>query len=201
MAKQKVISPRFRVSYNKVWRPHKNKDGSLVYGITMIYEPDADLSEMEQLVTETREDKWGRKEPSNYVSPFKDGTKYHKKNGKKNPEYIGNIIVNASSYNQPVGVGKVDLSKPKGHPKRVIEITDHAEFYSGCYAKAALTTYAWENSGRRGVSFGLQNIIKLANGEPLVKGATVADDFGEIEDDEFEDEEYEDDEYDEDDEY
>jgi hypothetical protein len=66
-----------------------------------------------------------------------------------------------------------------------------AEFYAGCYCVATLKPYAWGPvKGKRGASIGLQNIIKVAEGEPLgVVKNKAADDFedlldGDVDDDE-----------------
>ncbi len=197
MAKSKrILTPRFRVSYAHIFKPQDNDDGSKVYSVTMIFDPSEDLSEMRALVKETKEIKWGNRKPTGKSEPtFRKGTQYDEEenpNGydlKKNPEYKGMIICTAKSYGQAVNVVKVNKSKPKGDPKRLITITDPSEFYSGCYAKASVTTYAYEKRGKNGVSFGLQNLIKVGDGEPLVKYANPHDDFGEMDDDEF-DEDY-----------
>jgi hypothetical protein len=56
------------------------------------------------------------------------------------------------------------------------EITNPTEVYSGCYGRAAINFYGYNNSGKKGVSAGLLSIQKLSDGEPF---GTVgsADDF------------------------
>jgi len=42
------------------------------------------------------------------------------------------------------------------------------EVYSGCFGKAVLNAYSWENpSGGRGVSFGIRAFQKTRDGESL----------------------------------
>ena len=61
-------------------------------------------------------------------------------------------------------------------------ITDHAEVYSGCKVRATLSVFAYEKAGNRGVSFGLNNVQKLDDGERLDGRLKAEDDFGAIED-------------------
>ena len=64
------------------------------------------------------------------------------------------------------------------------------EIYSGCYVRASINAYAFNIQGNSGVSFGLNNIQKVRDGEPLGGGGSKAeDDF----DDDFEDDFAEDD--------
>jgi hypothetical protein len=59
------------------------------------------------------------------------------------------------------------------------------EFYAGCYCIATITAYAWEKMGKRGVSIGLQNILKVSDGEPLgIAKASAASDFEDLLDEE-----------------
>jgi hypothetical protein len=41
------------------------------------------------------------------------------------------------------------------------------EVYGGCYAKASVTAFAYEQKGNKGVSFALNNVWKLRDGEPF----------------------------------
>lgn len=54
---------------------------------------------------------------------------------------------------------------------------DPSEVYSGCYMRATLTAYAYDKGGGKGVSFGLQNLMKVKDGEPLSSRATAENDF------------------------
>lgn len=199
MARQLITTPKFRVSYSKVWDPKPNDNGDLVYGLTMIFEPDANLKKMKRIVKECRIAKFGDAIPRKFQDPFKDGTQYYLDNEKKNPEYKGKIVVNANSYNQAVGVCKIDKKyTDKDDPRRYPIIKDKSEFYSGCFAVASVVAFAYDKKGKKGVSFGLQNVIKIANGEPLGRSSNPVDDFGMLEDDLFE-EDFDEDEDDDDD--
>ena len=51
-------------------------------------------------------------------------------------------------------------------------IEDEADFYSGMYARAAISFYSYESNGNKGVSVGVSSIVKIKDGVPL---AGVAD--------------------------
>ncbi len=58
-----------------------------------------------------------------------------------------------------------------------VEATNE-DFYSGCYGKASVNFYAFSVNGTNGVACGLNNLIKLEDGDPLGGGRSKAvDDF------------------------
>ena len=82
--------------------------------------------------------------------------------------YSGMMFLNASSVRRPGVLG------PDKNP-----IFEKDEFYSGCWGKASLNFYAFSVSGNKGVAAGLNNLIKLEEGDNLGGGASsAADDFG-----------------------
>ena len=88
-------------------------------------------------------------------------------------EYENCYFLNASSNQKP---GIIDADKN--------EIMDQSEFYSGCYGRASLNFFAFNQAGNRGIGVGLNNVQKLADGEPLAGRNRAEDDFDDdIEDD------------------
>jgi hypothetical protein len=61
------------------------------------------------------------------------------------------------------------------------EIISEDDFYSGCYARATLTAFAYDKLGNKGVAFGLQNIQKLKDGEHLSGRKNAESDFEAVE--------------------
>jgi hypothetical protein len=68
--------------------------------------------------------------------------------------------------------------KPGIVDKDLNPIMSQDEFYSGCYGRASINFYAFNNAGNRGIACGLNNLQKLADGEPLAGGASAETDFG-----------------------
>ena len=69
--------------------------------------------------------------------------------------------------------------------QQVQPILEQNEVYSGCYARVAVTFYAFNNNGNRGIACGLGNIQKVRDGEPLSGRTNAADDFDVLESDDF----------------
>ncbi len=58
----------------------------------------------------------------------------------------------------------------------LLPIESPTEVYSGCYASVSVNAYAYNKSGK-GITFGLGNVLKLEDGEPLGGGASATSDF------------------------
>lgn len=93
-------------------------------------------------------------------------------------DYAGSYFLNATSKTKP---GLVD--------KSLDPIMDQDDLYSGCYGRVSINFYAFNTNGNRGIACGLNNIQKLADGEPLGGGRSKPeDDFDAVEageDDDF----------------
>jgi hypothetical protein len=163
---ENVLTPKFRVSFPNVFRPGKamqvGKEPE--YSITMLFPKGADLSALKKAAHEAVVDKWGadkEKWPKNLRNPFRD------QGEKEFPGYeAGATFINAKSKQRP---GLVD--------EKVQDIIEEHKFYPGCYARATVRAFAYDQQGNRGVSFGLQNVQKLADGEPLGGRTNPAQDF------------------------
>jgi hypothetical protein len=75
----------------------------------------------------------------------------------------------ASSKRRP---GIVDKS---GAP---ITIENSEEFYAGCYARASVLPFAYNNKFGKGVGIGLGNLQKVGDGESFSGFTSAEDDFG-----------------------
>lgn len=164
----KVMTPEFRASFVHVFNAKENQQGKLRYSLVMLFETaNTDFVEMKRIVKEAIVGKWGTdktKWPKNLRMPFRDGAeKTYDGYGE------GIIFCSATSVSRP---GLVD--------DRRQPIIDHAEFYAGCYARATITAYAYDVKGNKGVSFGLQNIQKLNDGDPFSGKASAEEDFDAI---------------------
>jgi hypothetical protein len=68
--------------------------------------------------------------------------------------------------------------------RRLQEIIDSTEVYSGCYAKVSINAFPYSVSGNKGVSFGLNHVQKLRDGDFLGGRSKAEDDFDDEGDDE-----------------
>jgi len=60
----------------------------------------------------------------------------------------------------------------------VQDIIDPNALYSGIFGRVGVDAYPYLSSGKRGIAFGLTNVQKLADGEPLGNSISAEDDFG-----------------------
>lgn len=156
---ENVMTPEFRVSYPYLFTPQApmansvNKDPK--YSVVMLFPKGVDLSVLKKAAEAAIVDKWGAdkaKWPKNLRTPFRD------QGEKESDGYVaGAIFVTAASKQKP---GVVNAA--------VQPIIDSSEVYAGCYGRATVRAFAYDNAGNRGVAFGLQNFQKTRDGDSLI---------------------------------
>ena len=90
--------------------------------------------------------------------------------------YQNAYFVNANS---PTAPGIVDADRQP--------IIDTSEVYSGVYGRASITFYAFNSNGNKGIACGLNNLQKIADGEPLGGKTRAEDDFADLDDEDDDD--------------
>lgn len=177
---KKITTGKFRVSFPHVFKPQTTPSGEQRYSVVMLLskEDKESVNKLQAMAKAAAYEKWG-KDPVDgkkvkIAWPLRDG----EEKSDQYDGYKGMVFATASSKNKPKVVGKnLDV------------IVDESEFYPGCYARASINAYAWEWKGKKGVSFGLINLQKLAEGEQFGFSSKPEDDFEAIEG-EDEDEDY-----------
>jgi len=91
--------------------------------------------------------------------PLRDGDEEFNK-GTRGKEYQGCLFLNSSSDNKP-GVVKAQAG---GAP---VPIFDPDEFFSGCYGRADINFFPFNQAGNRGIGVGLNNLMLVKEGERL----------------------------------
>lgn len=166
-----VVTPVFRVSFPSVFEKSQFGDGKPKYGLAAVWEPekftDADKklwAAMGALADEASMSLF--KKPvkqlaDNFKKPVRDGVEKEHLDGYG----AGKKFANMTSHQKP---GLVDRNKQP--------IIDQEQFYAGCYARALVTAYAYDNKGK-GVAFGLMNIQKVSDGEAFSGRVAAEDSF------------------------
>ncbi len=174
----KVITGKVRFSYAHVFKPTAISEGQEPkYSICLLI-PKSDKETLRKIKAAIEAAKtagaslWGGKVPSSLKMPLRDGDEERP----NQPEYQGMYFVNASSKQKP---GIVDRQKQ--------EITDPDELYSGCYGRASINFFAFNQAGNRGIACGLNNVQKLADGDYLGGRSRAEEDFDDLGDDDDED--------------
>ncbi|MFB5192770.1 DUF2815 family protein [Alicyclobacillus fastidiosus] len=186
----KVITGKARLSYVHIFAPQQNDQGQDKYS-TAILIPKSDKETLRKIkaavdaAVELGKSKWGGKIPANLKKPLRDGDEERP----DDEAYAGHYFLNASSNNKP-GIAK-PIGKGADGKTKFQEITDSTEVYSGCFAKVSLNFYPYDAKGNRGVAAGLNNIVKVQDGDFLGGRSNVNDDFA---NEEFDDIDVDDDE-------
>lgn len=169
----KVITGKVRLSYVNVFET--NDKGKYSTAILIPKSDKATLDKIKAAVESVKTDpksaqKWGSKFLASFKTPLRDGDT--DRDVEKNPEYKGCYFVNCNSGQKP---GVVDAA--------LNPVMDKSEVYSGCYGRVSINFYPFNQDGNKGIAAGLNNVQKLADGEPLSGRTRAEDDFTAVDDD------------------
>lgn len=172
-----INTPTFRVSYPNVFKAKKNDlNGKDEFSIVALFKKGEDISALKTAAQKAITDKWGpdkAKWPQNLRSPFRDQAERAK-------EVDGKRILPAGHEEGAIFLNLKSSQRPGVVDQNVQDILDESQFYAGCFARASVNAYAYDQKGNRGVSFGLGNIQKVKDGEPLGNRARPESDFAPI---------------------
>lgn len=175
-----ITGPKTRWSYANVWDPKSINGGTPKYSVSLII-PKSDVATVKkieaaiQAAYEEGESKLkgnSKSVPSLKVlkTPLRDGDLERPDNA----AYADSYFINANSASAP---GIVDADRQP--------ILERSEVYSGVYGRASINFYAFNSNGNKGIACGLNNLQKIADGEPLGGKSRAEDDFADDDDDDF----------------
>lgn len=170
-----LVTGKIRFSYVNVFSPRVTPNGEEKYSVTILI-PKNDIDtyqrisdEINKCLQENLASVFNGVMPSNPKLPIHDGDGLRQSGEPYGAECKGHWVITASSKNAPQ---IVDNSVPEPLP-----IMSKEEFYSGCYGRASLRFYAYNQNGNKGIGCGLGNVQKLEDGQPLDGRTTAAEDF------------------------
>ena len=161
----KLVTPEFRAGFVGLFRasaPKDNPAGAKKYQIRALFPPNTDLSALKAAAAQAATDKWGSSVPKNLRSPFR----LNEELDNPVPGIGDDWTVMTFSANESRRPGIVDHNCQ--------DIINEADTYSGAWFRAEVRPYGYENAGNKGVAFGLDNVQKLRDDEPLGSGRTPA---------------------------
>ena len=159
----RVLTPWFRAAFASVHQISKPKDPTKEgrYEVTLLLdEKSVDITALKVVAYECAKTAFGNKVPHSPTydlppwcrSPFHDGAEKPDYDG-----YEGMTYFRASTNFKPQ---VVDSDRVEIGPM------DQPGFYSGCFARATVSPWAFDNEGK-GIAFNIHNIQKLAEGTPF----------------------------------
>ena len=132
---------------------------------------DPQWAELEKAAKQCAKDRWG-KVPAKLQLPMNDG--------------------DATDRDEVQGCYYMNLTAKADRPPQVVgkdrqPIVDPSEVYAGAQYFASCRPYAWEYGGKKGVSFGLNHVMKAADGDRLDGRGSADTDFADLDLDQFQD--------------
>jgi len=174
-----ITTGKVRFSFCNLFEPRSIDDGPAKYSVTLLI-PKSDKATLAKIKAATEaakvayvQRKSGKKPPAQLKTTLHDGDGTRPNSGDEfGEECKGHYVMTVSSKNKPVLVYSDKTP-----------LTDPQELYSGCYGRAIINFYVYDTQGNKGISAGLNGVMKLYDGEPLSGGIITDSDW----DDDFED--------------
>ena len=171
----RIITPSFVIAFPSLFKPKQNDRGGDEYSCTMYFDKDSsDMELIQGAIDQVVHDEYKGK-VAGIRMPIRDGDdvtdNYHEYEGTANC-----LVVQAKSVFKP---GVVDAT--------LQDVIDPSMIYPGCVCRASITAFAYDFNGNKGISFSLNNVQFLTDGEPLTgAGRKASDEFGDAEEAEYE---------------
>lgn len=162
-----LITPSFRAGYISVFKATAMKQangemGRAKYSVRALFPPSTDLSALKAAAGQTAKEKWGDNIPKSCRSPFRKNAELDN----PVPGIGDDWIVVTFSANDDRRPGLVDA--------RNQDIINEDDVYSGAWYRAEVRPFAYDQAGNKGVSFGLQNLQKMKDDDPIGAGRVPA---------------------------
>jgi len=168
--KTQITTGKVRFSYCHIFEPRTLEGSDPKYSVTLLIKKTDDFTvkkiraAVQAAQTAYTDRNPGKKAPTK--NTIHDGDGVRESGEEFGPECKGCYVITASTKTKPI---IVDADKNL--------ITDPAEIYSGCYGRAIINAFAYDTHGNKGITFALNGVMKLSDGDPLGGSRATADDF------------------------
>ena len=173
---KRYVTPPFRISFPNLFVPREGMDGGEPkYGCSAVWDPSkftaGDKKRWKAMLgaldaeSKSRFKKSWDKLGDNFKKGLRDGEEKEELEGYG----AGTMFANLTTKMKP---GVIDIEKTPIGP----EHGNQDEIYPGCYCRATVTVYSYDNKGK-GVALGLMNVQKIADGERLDSRTDASEDF------------------------
>lgn len=176
----KVRIGEVRLSYCHLFQPEAVADGGeKKYSVSIIIPKSntklvAEIKAAIEAAAAAGISKFGGRRPANLKTPLRDGDLERA----DDDAYADAWFINASSKVKP---GVVKVMNVQGEKKLVlVDVTNEEEVYSGCYGYVSVNFFAYNNAGNKGVTAGLNNVLKTKDGTFLGGRTSAQTDFGDM---------------------
>ena len=169
----KLTTGVVRLSYANIAQPRKNDDGKAKYSSQIIIDKTdkKTIKAFERAIEELKADPKALAKVEGKAAYLKLNLRDGDTDVSGQPEvYADKFFINANSDKQPIVFNRDKI--------KMDDFDIEEEIYSGVYAQVALSVFAYNFNGKKGVGFGLNGIRKIKDGERLGGVHVSADDFG-----------------------
>lgn len=189
---ESLTTPKFRVSYPHLFTPRAIKPGDPAkFQITMLFPDDPEspkgsctIADLKKAALAAAYEKWGETDATKkriksgaIKMPFIVPTEEQIGEGKY-PEGTTLVLRCNSPEKSPPGV----VDRFRGPDGKAVPIVDADVLYAGCYARASVRAFAYDRPDAKGVTFALNNVQKLGEGERFDGRRKAADEFDALDD-------------------
>lgn len=166
-----------RMSFVHLTKPYSMQPGAPAkYSVTCLL-PKTDVATKQRMdaaiqvaIQKGVNDKWNGVQPPNIKTPVWDGDGVKNDGTPFGPECKGCWVFTASTFEE---------NKPEVVDSAMNPIINGSDIYSGMYGRVNINAFPYNNSGNRGIGFGLGPVQKTRDGEVLGGGrVSAADAFG-----------------------
>lgn len=184
MGPMDCVTPEFRVSYPALFEARSadpSKPNEKNFGMEMLFrvsgaqgtEKNVDIKDLKAAAEAACIGAWGpdKSKWGAFKHPFKKGD---------DPQWSGKAGYGAGIIFVRCG-RKEAFGRPTVVDQNVKDIMDKTAIYPGCYCRAKIHAYTWKHpTGGKGVSFNLDMVQLVRDGEPLGGGMKAEDAFESI---------------------
>jgi hypothetical protein len=180
----KVITSEALLSYPNliIARAGKGANAKSKFSATVVFTPEQQntpdgketFAKLKAAVLAAAESKWGTKAAEMFrtkalKSPFRDDAE-----AKGYP--AGSIFLNVRTEQKPVCVF-AHAAPGEKKPQRMTDEEIKVQMYPGAKVRASIVAFAYDTDGNRGVSFALNNLQKVGEGERIDGRQAAEDEF------------------------
>lgn len=166
--RETITTPVFRLAFANIFQPRVNDlSGKEEYSCVMLFPKETDIAALKNAIRNVARETFpklfetsGGKWPESLRKPIGNGDEKADEWGEA---FKGHYYIRTSSHFKPLVVDK-----------RNQDVIDPDQVYSGCYCRAVVSPYAYDQKGNKGVSVGLVGIQFVRDGEAIGGGSAAA---------------------------